>query len=110
MTRNLKGCFIQTANICNGFALLMTWILLRVPHTNNQDLQGLCPTNDLDLLRVPHTNNQDLQGVCPTNDLDLLGVPHRNSQDLQGVCPTNDLDFAKGASKKQRRFAKGLPY
>ena len=66
-----------------GFPILVTWILLRVPHTNNQDLQGLGPTSDLDLLRVPHTNSQDLHGVSHTSDLDFNNAPLTSCHNLR---------------------------
>ena len=31
-----------------GFRILMTWILLRAPHTSSQDLHGAVHTNHLD--------------------------------------------------------------
>ena len=63
MTRILLGRLIQAATICTGLPILMTWILLRAPHTSSQDLHGVAHADDLGLLMAHHTKAMIYKGV-----------------------------------------------
>ena len=57
----VKGGFIQKAMICR----LMTWILLRVPHTKSHCMHGVSHTNDLDFAKGASYKQPRFAWGCP---------------------------------------------